>query len=119
VEDNEFRNYLVALQESGARTSEVAKVTAAEVDLSIGIWVLTDHKSAAVTGKPRVIYLSPRLLELTEDMIRQHPSDPLFPNRRGQQFNRNAIRCRFRRLQVKLPHLGRVQRRAFGVADQT
>lgn len=109
VDDEEFRNYLVALQESGARPSEVAKVTAANVDLELGMWVFEDHKTADETDEVRVVYLSPRLLDLTRLMVQLHPTGPLFPNRRGKMFNRNAVRCRFRRLEKKLPHLGRVQ----------
>lgn len=109
VEDVEFRNYLTALRESGARPSEVARVTANDVDLKQGLWVLAKHKTAKKTGRPRVIYLSPPLLALTKEMMERHPSGVLFPNRRGKAFDRNAVRCRFRRLQEKLPHLGRVQ----------
>jgi integrase len=106
VKDVEFRNYLVALQESGARPSEVARVKTEDFDPSLGIWVLNQHKTSAKTGKPRVIYLSPRLLELSRTMSEQRPDGLLFPNRTGKPFSRNAIRCRFRRLREKLPHLG-------------
>jgi site-specific recombinase XerD len=33
----------------------------------------------------------------------EHPEGPLFTNEDGRPWNRNAIRCRFRRVRKKLP----------------
>ncbi len=35
-------------------------------------------------------------------LVAKHPTGPLFRNSRGKPWNRNAIRCRFRRLRKKL-----------------
>ena len=109
VNDPAFRNFLIAVQESGCRPSEVARVTGEQVDLELGIWTFAKHKTAKKTKSVRTVYLSPVLFELTKKLMDQNPSGPLFRNARGQAFTRNAIVCRFRRLQEKLPHLGRVQ----------
>ncbi len=79
VDDDEFRNYLTALQESGARPSEVARVTAADVDLALGIWVLTRHKTAEKTGKPASHLPQPAI-------ARTHPSDDRTATRRVCSF---------------------------------
>ena len=105
VRDQAFRNFLNALIGTGCRPSEVANVTASNVDLALGIWVLPNHKTAKKTGKPRVIYLSPDMADLTRRQIEQYPNGLLFPNTRGKAFTRNAWRCRFRRLREKLPIL--------------
>lgn len=114
VKDECFRNYVVALQETGARPGEVAKVTAEDVDLELGIWVLKKHKTSKKTKRDRVIYLSPRMLELTKEMMEKHPVGPLFPSMRRKwengelvprAYTKNAIRCRFRALREKLPHI--------------
>jgi integrase/recombinase XerD len=47
-------------------------------------------------------------LDLTRRLMKQHPEGPLFrgPERSGgKPYTRNALRCRFRRLRKKLPHL--------------
>ena len=105
IKDKPFQRFLTALLETGCRPSEVARVTAGHVNLEMGVWVLTQHKTAKKTGKPRVIYLSPDMLEVTRVQMSLHPDGPLFPNTRGKAFSRNAWRCRFRRLREKFPNL--------------
>src|SRR5262245_2107039 len=100
-----FKEFLQAMQETGCRPSEVAKVTAANVDLACGLWVLPEHKTRKKTGKPRLIYLTPAMVELTRKLVERHPEGPLFRNSRGKPWTRNALRCRFRQLRRKFPKL--------------
>lgn len=105
IKDKAFRNFLTALLDTGCRPSEVARVNSADVNIELGVWILKEHKTAKKTGKPRVIYLSPDMLELTKKQMDKHPKGSLFPNTRGKPFSRNAWRCRFRRLREKFPNL--------------
>lgn len=106
IRDNKFRDFVFALMQTGCRPSEVAGLTAADVHLDLGIWMLDRHKTAKRTGKPRVVYLNPAMLELSRKLVVKRPEWPLFPSHKlGRSFTRNAIRCRFRRLRKKLPHL--------------
>jgi len=106
VKDQQFRDFIFAMQETGCRPSEVARVTATDVDLQQGTWTLQKHKTRKKTGKPRVVYLTPAMVELTKRLIEEHPTGPLFRGPRGgQPFTPNGLRCRFRRLREKLPHL--------------
>lgn len=108
IRDKEFRDFVFALQETGCRPGEVARVTAANVDLDNGVWIFNQHKTKKKTGKPRIIYLTPGMVELTKKLMLEFPDGPLFrgPKRAGRKpYSKNAIRCRFRRLRKKLPHL--------------
>jgi integrase len=105
IREQRFREFVVALQETGCRPGEVATVTAADADLTLGVWVLKKHKTAKKTGKPRVVYLTPTMVDLTRRLIVQFPTGPLFRGRRGQPLTRQAIRLRFRNLRSKLPKL--------------
>ncbi len=106
IRDEAFREFVLAMQETGARPMEVATVMAADVDLECGLWTLQNHKTASQTGKPRVIYLSPAVLELTKKLMLKNPEGPLFRSPRGNRpFTHKGIRSRFRRLRKKLPHL--------------
>src|SRR5262249_15080935 len=67
------------------------------------------HKTAKRTGKPRIIYLSPPMVEMSRRLVAERPTGPLFPSRQqNRPFSKNAIRTRFRRLRKKLPHLNGV-----------
>jgi integrase len=108
IADTEFREFVYALQATGCRPSEVSKVTASHCNLQIPAWVFPpeEHKTGKRTGKPRVVYLSPGMVELTRKLILKHPAGPLFRGPRGSRpFSPNGIRCRFRNLRRKLPHL--------------
>jgi integrase len=114
IPDRNFREFLSALQQTGCRPSEVARVTAANVRLDLGVWIFEKHKTAGKTGKPRVIYLSPEMLELSRRLVAERPEGPLFPSRKlNRPFSKNAIRCRFRNLRKKLPHLKGIVAYAF------
>jgi integrase len=103
-EGDSFREFLFALQETGARPGEIARVTAAHADLKAGIWVFHQHKTAKrqKIKKPRVIILTPAMIELTRTLVAKYPEGPLFRNKKGRPWDRNAIRCRFRRIRKKL-----------------
>jgi integrase len=109
IADRHFREYVFALLETGARPGEVRKVTAAHVNLELGVWTFAEHKTAVKTGKPRVVYLTPAMVELTRRLTQQYPDGPLFRGPRSKRgFTRNGVRCRFRTLRAKLPHLAGV-----------
>lgn len=94
------------MQETGCRPGEVRRVTAADVDLQAGLWVLGRHKTAKKTGKARLVYLTPPMVELCRRLIAANPEGPIFRGPRGNTpYSRNAVRIRFRRLRAKLPHL--------------
>jgi integrase len=113
IRDRQFREFVFALYETGCRPSEVARVTAAHFrtvqdksGAECHLWVFEEHKTKKKTGKARIIYLTPPMVELTKALVAKHPEGPLFRgNRNHKGFSRNGIRCRFRRLREKLPHL--------------
>jgi integrase len=94
--DEAFSDLLVALIESGCRPGEVFKVTAADVDSDATTWTIRG-KTTSRTGKPRVIYLTAKLAEITRKLIARNPAGCLFLNSKGNPWNRNAVRCRFRK----------------------
>jgi integrase len=106
IRDEAFREFVLALQETGCRPSEVARLTAADVDLDSGVWTLKVHKTAKKVGKPRVVYLTPAMADLTRRLVDRHPDGELFrSSRTGRPYSKNAIRIRFMRLRKKFPEL--------------
>jgi integrase len=99
--DEVFREFLSALRATGCRPGEVAAVTATDVDLDAGTWTLKRHKTVKKTKRPRVVFLTRDMVELSRKLMAQHPEGPLFRNQRARPWTKNAIRCRFRRLRKK------------------
>jgi len=105
IRDEQFREFVFAMFETGCRPGEVAKVTAQNVNLDVGIWMFEKHKTSRKTKKPRIVYLTPEMVELSRKLMAKYPEGPLFRGPRKQKpFSSNGIRCRFRRLREKLPH---------------
>jgi integrase len=102
----QLHEFLMALYETGARPGEVSKVTAADFNPAIGAWVLSDHKTDRL-GRKRVIYLTPRLIELTGRLAVKYPAGPLFRNRWGRPWKMKTLDTAFQRLRNRLG-LGRV-----------
>src|ERR1700677_5085965 len=96
IKDKEFREFVLALQETGCRPGEVARVAAANFNEDLGAWVFQDHKTKKKTGKARVVYLTPGMIELTKRSMIEFPEGPLFrgPARAGRKpYTKNGIRC--------------------------
>ncbi len=106
IRDQQFRDFVFAMQETGCRPGEVRNVIAADVNLEAGIWLLGKHKTAKKTGKPRVVYLTPAMIDLCRKLVLKNPEGPIFRGpRENKPYSKNAVRIRFRRLRAKLPHL--------------
>ena len=102
--DQAFRDFLILLQETGARPGEVRTVEARHFDEAKGVWIFppSEHKTGARTGQSRVVYLTPAAIEVCRRLACEHPIGPLCRNARGEPWTRSAIRCRFRRLRRRL-----------------
>jgi integrase len=58
-----FKPFLIVLHATGARPSEVASITAENLDADAGLVRLRDHKTAH-HGKKRVLYLTPEAVSI-------------------------------------------------------
>jgi integrase len=92
-----FRPFLVVLEATGARPSELAKATAANFDANLGALVYhadhvllpgeTGHKTSG-KGKTRTILLSGEALAVVRELVQKHPTGPLFPAGRSRGRSR-------------------------------
>jgi hypothetical protein len=56
IRDEPFRQSVWAMLETGARSSEVARVPAGDVYFDLGVWVFGKHETAKKPRKARVVY---------------------------------------------------------------
>jgi integrase len=99
-DDQEFQDLLTVTWETGCRPQESLRVEARHVDLAGSRWVFPASESK---GKkiPRVVYLTPKALEISKRLILKHPSGPIFRNMDGKPWNPYATNCRFQTVRRK------------------
>ncbi len=98
--DQQERDLLNTLWETGCRVQEVRLVEAKHFDPSERRWIFPPSQSK---GKQvsRVVYLNDAALAISKRLAEQNPEGPIFRNRYGRAWSKNAIRCRFRKFRVK------------------
>ncbi len=99
----DFADFLHAIELTGARPfSEMAQVTAAEVDFDAGTITLQRHKNRKKTGKPRVIFLVPELAKLLRQRAGRYPGGFLFRSRRGKPWYNGSSMKWFKEVETNL-----------------
>jgi integrase len=115
-----LRTLLLAYRETYARPQELRLATWEDVhaedpklttrealhlgEASIILYEFKDGQRRQDTERPRVILLSPRACRLLLRLLERRTSKrgPIFLTARGAGWTANALRCRFRRLRVRL-----------------
>jgi integrase len=95
---HDFKRFLFALQQTGARPKEVRTLTWGQVRGDR--WVLAQHKTAHKVGKARVIYLTAPMKKLMAVLTRSKKSNDahVFLNGRGKPWSDTAVKQRVQRL---------------------
>jgi integrase len=103
--DRNFKCFLIALQLTGCRPGEAAKLIWEWVDLEEGFWVIPDHKTVTQQKqpRPRVIPLPWHLLRLCRWLARkpQGPGDYVFINQLGFPYSKDCWVRKFDRLRKR------------------
>jgi integrase len=99
--DSQFKDLLNVTWETGCRPQESLRVEARHIDFAGGRWVFPASESK---GKrtPRVVYLTPKALEITRRLAEKHPQGPIFRNTDGVPWTPYATNCRFKRAKKKV-----------------
>src|SRR5262249_9548380 len=64
-------------------------------------WVFPPDESKGERW-PRVVYLTPKALEVTRRLMLRHPAGPLFRNTEGLPWTTDAVNCAFQRVAKKV-----------------
>lgn len=96
-----FRDFLMALRETGARPKEVRELRWEQVQADR--WVLTKHKTAQKVKKARVIILTEKMRQMMDRLrLRSGGNSYVFLNTEGQPWTMNAVRLQISRLRSRL-----------------
>ena len=95
----ELRHLLFSLRHTGCRPKEARLLRWEQVRADR--WVLSDHKTAHVVGKPRVIYLDKPMQRLMRNLRRKATSPHVFLNSRGRPWTANALKLRIASIKAK------------------
>lgn len=97
--DDSFRDLLTVLLSTGCRVTEIMRFEAKHYN---GYALVLPIKESKGRKRSRVVFLADDAKAIVERLVAAHPDGKLFRNRRGAGWNRNSVRCRFRRLKEKL-----------------
>jgi integrase len=104
VRGPQFKWYLQFLAWTGARPQEARAVEMRHCDLQLSRIVFPPSESKG--GEyPRVIYLNEEAKALVAKLCKVWPTGPIFRNSHGKPWDKNSVRCRFRRMRNKFGKL--------------
>jgi integrase len=100
VPPGDFRDLLTTCWETGCRPQEIVRLEARHVDLANQRWVFPPEESKG-KRQHRVVYLTPEALEITQRRLQAVATGPVFRNRQGRPWCRQALACAFARVQIE------------------
>lgn len=103
AKDQQTADLLFALHDTGARPGEVAHVEARHFDTTLKAWVFKGKKpKGRRKKKDRVIYLTDKLVSLTESLSKLYPQGVLFRTKKGLSWDKRRMMMRVRYLRMRL-----------------
>ena len=96
----QFRLVLTILHATGARPGEVCRITAENFDPAAAVVKLTEHKSDR-TGRVRLIFLTPDVVELLKGQVERFGTGPLLRHRQGRAWTPKSVSWALNQLRNK------------------
>jgi integrase len=102
IRDDRFRDFVLALRQTGCRPAEISGLTVDRVNLELGTWEVLNKTRRATGLKYRTIYLSPEIIEMSRRLVAHRKAGPAFVNTKGTRWKQQAIVDRFWRLRKRI-----------------
>jgi integrase len=97
LRDQDFRDYLTILWETGCRPIEARTMEAHHIHDSRVVFERMNSKGKKIQ---RSIYLNERVMRIVNRLRKKHKTGPLLRNSQGNPWTKDAIKCRFQRLEL-------------------
>jgi integrase len=101
ITDQNFRDYLTLLYDSGARPQEARVIEAHHCQLDADRIVLPPSDAKGEEDY-RMICLTPPSCELVRRLCLLHPEGPILRNTKGIPWTKDSVNCRFSRIKTRL-----------------
>jgi integrase len=101
IPDQEFRDFVTFLRETGCRPIEARKAEARHFERE-GLTLTFARKESKGKKRQRVIVLTPTAAGIIQRLVLKHSTGALFRNLKGRRWTRDSINSRFQRLSDKL-----------------
>jgi len=101
VQDEEFRDVLMILRETGCRPQEMRSMEARHFN-RVGQTITFPRLESKGKKRQRIIVLTPAAMAIIQRLAMKHQTGPLFRNVDGAPWKGAALICRFERLRRKL-----------------
>ncbi len=98
---DDFREFLSVIWETGCRPQEARIVEARYLDRVSRCWRFPAKVSKG-KKRQRIVYLTDAAFAICERRALKYPQGPIFRQGDGGVWDKNAVRCKFRRLKEKL-----------------
>ena len=92
---DDLRDFLTVILDAGARVQEMFKYEAKHFD---GARLVLDIVDSKGRKESRVVNLPPVSQEIVKRLAKQYPEGKLFRTSKSVEWDRNSLRCRFRKL---------------------
>jgi integrase len=102
VPDDEFRDLIQFLRNTGCRPQEARIIEARHINFRDGTVRFADGEVPGKKGD-REILLNNEALAILKRCALKNPIGPVLRNTRGRPWGKNSMNCRFQRLKSKLP----------------
>ena len=100
--DRPFQLIYTALRYSGARPNELCRSRVSDIDVESNCIVLHNHKTAAKTGRPRIIPIGSKLQLIVDESLGGRTEGHLFLRGNGKPWTTDSLGAKFRRIRERL-----------------
>ncbi|EMI19562.1 phage integrase family protein [Rhodopirellula maiorica SM1] len=96
-----FRDLMIVSWDCGCRPQETKRLEAKQIDFERQL-ALIKVEEGAKGGKTRLFYIpTERALEVVKRLSEENPEGPIFRNRLGNAWTKDAVKCQFQRIREK------------------
>jgi integrase len=97
LRDQDFRDLLTILWETGCRPIEARTVEAKHIHGNRAVFERINSKGKRIQ---RTVYFNDKAMRIINRQLKKYPTGPLLRNSKGKPWTKDAIKCRFQRLDL-------------------